>query len=243
MTLDEAVVELTTKTGPMRVHAYRRAGGGRRPGVVLYSEIYQQTGPIKRAALRLAGRGYLVAVPEIFHAELAPGTVLAYDKSGTDEGNRLKYDTPLSTFDDDAHTVLAWLASEGTGRVGAIGFCIGGHLAFRAALDPLTLGAACFYATDIHTDSLGRGRTSDSLRRVRDVRGELMMVWGRQDPHIPEEGRTAIRAALVEAGVKFSWHELNAVHAFMRDEGPRYDPALADIGYALALEMFARVLG
>ena len=38
------------------------------------------------------------------------------------------------------------------------------------------------------------------------------------------------------------WHEFNAVHAFMRDEGPRYDPALTAIGYQLALESFERVL-
>jgi carboxymethylenebutenolidase len=44
------------------------------------------------------------------------------------------------------------------------------------------------------------------------------------------------------AGTRFTWHEFNAVHAFMRDEGPRYDAALASLGYALALEMFDRVL-
>ena len=68
------------------------------------------------------------------------------------------------------------------------------------------------------------------------------MVWGRQDPHIPEEGRAAIHGALRAAAVDFSWHEFNAVHAFMRDEGPRYDPALASIGWALALELFERKL-
>ena len=31
----------------------------------------------------------------------------------------------------------------------------------------------------------------DSLERARDIRGELMMIWGRQDPHIPLEGRLA----------------------------------------------------
>ncbi len=69
-----------------------------------------------------------------------------------------------------------------------------------------------------------------------------MMVFGRQDPHVPEEGRRAIHDALLEAKVCFSWHEFNAVHAFMRDDGPRYDPALTALGYTLALEMFERVL-
>ena len=68
--------------------APRRAG--RRPGVVLFSEIFQRTGPIGRMAALLAGHGYVVAVPEIFH-ELEPaGTVLGYDQAGADAGNRHK---------------------------------------------------------------------------------------------------------------------------------------------------------
>ncbi len=172
------------------------------------------------------------------------GTVLAYDKEGTDKGNRYKYDTAVATFDADIETTLAQLAGHPTctGRLGAVGFCLGGHLAFRAAMNPRIRASACFYATDIHSDTLGRGQKSDSLLRAADIRGEVMMVWGRQDPHVPGEGRARIHARLTEAGVRFSWHEVNAVHAFMRDEGPRYDPSLAAIGYALALELFGRTL-
>ena len=69
----------------------------------------------------------------------------------------------------------------------------------------------------------------DSLARIPEIQGELMMVWGRQDPHIPAEGRTRCCDALTAAGTRFTWHEFNAEHAFMRDEGHRYDPALAQI--------------
>ena len=58
-------------------------------------------------------------------------------------------------------------------------------------------------------------------------RGELLLVWGRQDPHIPAEGRRLIYDSLTAAGTSFTWHEFNGEHAFMRDEGHRYDPALA----------------
>ena len=256
-TLQTSFVDLATNAGsmrPMRVHLYRptaRDGapgpGARFPGLVLYSEIYQQTPPIQRAALRFASHGYLVAVPEVFHEHEPPGTVLAYDKDGTDKGNRYKYETTVATFDEDAERVLAHLAASDacTGKLGAVGFCLGGHLAYRAALNARVSAAACFYATDIHTDSLGRGKRSDSLARAADIAAhdtELMMVWGRQDPHVPEVGRAVIHARLLDAGARFSWHELNAVHAFMRDEGPRYDPQLAALGYALALELFDRAL-
>lgn len=40
-----------------------------------------------------------------------------------------------------------------------------------------------------------------------------------------------------------TWHEFNGAHAFMRDEGHRYDPALALIGYRLAIDLFTRTLG
>jgi carboxymethylenebutenolidase len=39
------------------------------------------------------------------------------------------------------------------------------------------------------------------------------------------------------------WHEFNAQHAFLRDEGPRYDPALASHCYGLVMELFHRKLG
>jgi carboxymethylenebutenolidase len=68
------------------------------------------------------------------------------------------------------------------------------------------------------------------------------MIWGRQDPHIPNEGRAAIYRALVDAGRLFGWHEFNAQHAFVRDEGPRYDPEAARIGLGIALALFQRTL-
>ncbi len=64
----------------------------------------------------------------------------------------------------------------------------------------------------------------------------------RQDPHIPREGRALIYNALSDAGVYFHWHEFNAAHAFLRDEGPRYDPAEARICYDMVLELFTRTL-
>jgi carboxymethylenebutenolidase len=68
------------------------------------------------------------------------------------------------------------------------------------------------------------------------------MVWGRQDPHIPPAGRRKIHDVLCEKGVNFTWHEFNAAHAFLRDEGLRYDPALALHCYALLFELFHRRL-
>jgi len=190
----------------------------------------------------LAGHGFVVVVPEIFH-ELEPaGTVLSYDPAGGERGNQHKTAKTIAAHDEDARVALDHLATreDCDGRLGTMGVCIGGHLAFRCAFDRRVRAAACFYATDLHQGSLGLGG-DDSLGRAQDITGELMMVWGRQDPHIPAEGRAKIHARLVETSRRFTWHEVNAAHAFLRDEGPRYDPALALIAYRMAIDLFARM--
>lgn len=241
---DSEVAELATPTGPMRTHIFRPVAAGKYPGIVFYSEIFQVTGPIRRAAATLAGHGFLVAVPEIFHELEKPGEVLAYDTAGADRGNADKYAKELSSYDADARAVLDFLKASDhcSGSLGVMGICIGGHIAFRAAMNPDVIASACFYATDLHSHSLGKGKNDDSLRRAAEIKGELLHIWGRQDPHIPLDGRTAIKAQLESAGVRFTWHEFNAAHAFMRDEGPRYDPALALQSWGLVLELFHRCL-
>lgn len=244
MIILEESVDLATPTGPMRTWITRPVAPGRRPGLILYSEIFQKTAPIARLAAMLAGHGFVVATPEIFH-ELEPlGTVLGYDPAGTEAGNRHKKEKPVAGHDADARAVIDALTASAhcDGAIGAMGVCLGGHLAFRAATQPEVRAAACFYATDLHTATLGPAG-DDTLARADRIKGELMMVWGRQDPHIDDAGRAKIRARLDAAGLNFTWHEFNAAHAFLRDEGPRYDPALARLGIGLALDLFHRRLG
>lgn len=100
------------------------------------------------------------------------------------------------------------------------------------------MATVCFYATDIHSGTLGKGKQDNSLERVPEIRGELLHIWGRQDPHVPLEGRNRIRARLEEAGTRYQWVEVNGAHAFLRDEGYRYDPALAYRCYGLLFELF-----
>lgn len=198
-------VELATASGPMRTHVYRPSGDGRYPGLLLFSEIFQVTAPIRRTAAFLAGHGFIVAVPEIYHEFEPAGTVLAYDQAGADRGNALKTTKELQNYDADARAVLEFLRGHerATGQVGTIGICIGGHLAFRAAMNPGVNAAVCFYATDIHKRGLAKGMNDNSLDRVGEIKGELLMIWGRQDPHVPAEGRANVYQALVAAGGQF----------------------------------------
>src|SRR5688572_19038066 len=177
-------VDLATPTGVMRTYVFQPNAPGKYPGILLYSEIFQVTAPIRRTAALLTGHGFVVAVPEIYHEFEPAGTVLAYDQAGADRGNALKTTKELAAYDADARAVLSFLKTyeHCTGRLGVMAICIGGHLAFRAAMNPDVLAATCFYATDIHKRGLGKGTNDNSLDRIPEIRGELLMIWGRQDP-------------------------------------------------------------
>lgn len=244
MLIQSHIVDLPTPTGTMRTYIHRPTHGEAVPAILFYSEIFHQTGPIERAARFMAGQGYAVLVPEVFH-ELNPiGTVLGYDDAGRDKGNADKATKDVQGYDTDNRAMIEFLIKQDwyNGNVGAMGFCIGGHLAFRAALQPEVKATACFYATDLHTNTIPNKPKQHSMERLADIQGELMMIWGKQDNHIPTAGRTLVYQKLTEADLTFAWHEFNGQHAFMRDEGDRYDPQLAMTGYQLAIQMFGRTL-
>ena len=243
MQVQTSVVDLTTPTGPMRVAVYQPKADKPCPAVLLYSEIFQITAPIVRMATLLAGQGLLVLVPEVFHELNPAGTVLAYDDAGKDKGNQDKWTKPLGQYDSDNQALIGYLQTltHWDGRVGAMGVCIGGHLALRAALQPQVRAALCLYPTDLHSDTLPAGNAGQTLARVGESNAQLVFVFGRQDPHVPEAGRRQIQQQLQQSGVSFDWHEVNAEHAFMRDEGERYDPALALWVYQRARELFLQM--
>lgn len=244
MLIESFTQDIPTATGTMRTYEYRPKGDGAFPAILFYSEIFQQTAPIARSAALLASHGFVVLVPEVFH-ELNPiGTVLAYDDEGKDKGNADKFAKTLEDHDSDTQAMIDYLNQQSfyNGNVGSMGVCIGGHLAFRAALNAGIKGAFCLYATDIHSNTLPCKPDNDSLSQCGNIKGELCMVFGKQDPHVSMEGRNLIRAKLQAEELNFSWHEVNAQHAFMRDEGERYDGALALQMYQMAVAMFQRVL-
>ena len=130
-----------------------------------------------------------------------------------------------------------------SGKIGAIGFCIGGHLAFRAAFQPDVRATVCYYPTGIHDGKLGKDADAGSLARAKEIRGELLMIFGTKDPHVPEAGREIIDRALRESGVRYKILLYPAEHAFTRDEGPRYDPEATDQAFAETIHLFRTVFG
>jgi carboxymethylenebutenolidase len=241
-------VEIVVDESPMRVHLATPRREGQFPGVIFYSDIFQITDVMRRACARLAGYGFVVAAPEIYHRLEPIGAAIPFDDAGRERGLANAARTSVAEFDADCRATLDFLAAhektakdERGAQLAAAGFCIGGHLAFRAAFNPDVRATCCFYGTGIHNGKLGKDADAHSLERAGEIRGELLMIFGTLDPHVPEEGRTKIIDALRAAGVNFNVNLYEAEHAFMRDEGARYDPEAADMAWRDMIEFFRRI--
>jgi carboxymethylenebutenolidase len=237
-------VDIPSGGSPMRLLLAQPKAAGRYPGILLYSDIFQLTGSTIRAVMRFAGYGYVVAAPEIYHRIEPPGSALAFDDAGRDRGLANAAKTTVAEFDEDARSVIEWLKNQPSvapGQLGAAGFCIGGHLACRAALHPEVKATVCFYPTGVDNGKLGKDADAGTLTRLADIRGEILVVFGTLDPHVSEDGRAKVRTALEQAGVRHSIQLYEAEHAFMRDEGPRYDSQASDLAFSEAISLFQRV--
>jgi carboxymethylenebutenolidase len=245
MLITTEYVDIEVGGSPMRMCVAAPKPEGSYPGIVFYPDIFQLTGVMLRATARLAGYGFVVAAPEIYHRLEPPGTSIPFDDAGRTRGLEDAARTPVADFDADCRAALDYLTAHprvARGKLGAAGFCLGGHLAFRAALQPDVRATACFYGTGIHNGKLGRDADARSLARAAEIRGELLMVFGTLDPHVPEEGRAKIEHALRDAGVNYSFKLYPAEHAFMRDEGARYDSQATDEAFGEMIALFRRAL-
>src|ERR1700733_11416176 len=246
MVITTEYVDIPMSGPPKRTFVAAPKAEGRYPGIWSYSDIFQLTAPTLRACVRLAGYGFVVAAPEIYRRIEAAGTVIPFDDAGRTRGQQDAAKTAVADFDADCRAGLDWLSQHprvARGKIGATGFCIGGHLAFRAALQPDVRATVCYYATGIHDGKLGQDSDAGSLARAPEIRGKLLMVFGSADPHVPEAGRVAIDGKLRDAKVDYAVKLYPAEHAFMRDEGPRYDPEVTDQAFADMIGLFRTVFG
>lgn len=243
MVIQQAYVDVPVDGRPMRTFMARPREPGPHPGIVFYSDIFQLTPSTLRWCVRLAGYGFVVAAPEIYHRIEPPGTVLDFDDPGKIRGQADAEATPVADFDADVRALLAYLESDDRiSALGAAGHCTGGHIAFRAAMEPQVQATACWYATGLHDGKLGADPDAGSLARAREIDGELLMIFGTRDPHTPEPGRTIIKHGLEQADVNFTWSLYDAEHAFGRDIGARYDPEATDQALAETVALFRRAL-
>lgn len=128
---------------------------------------------------------------------------------------------------------------------------------YKSQLDPRVSATVCYFATDVHSRTLGpydkpdlsaTAPSPDSTHTIDllgNLKGEVSLIFGLKDTHVPDAGRDLIRTKLREAGTVFSFHEFAwAQHAFIRDElsKGRYDPAITKACFEVLLELFGRTL-
>jgi carboxymethylenebutenolidase len=240
MKLREEEVRVAAPDCSIRTIVVRPAGDQPLPGVLLYTDIFQVTESTLRTVRRLASYGFVVAVPEIYPRTALAGVALEFDDAGKQAGLDGAAATTTAHFDTDRVAVLDHLEQRAdVTDLYATGFCIGGHLAFRAALDPRVAATVCFYPTGLHSGSLGADDPG-SLARAAEISGRLMVVFGAQDPHVPPAARLSTVTALYQAGLdNLELHVYQGgEHAFMRDVGPRHDPVLTDLALTEAVSFF-----
>jgi carboxymethylenebutenolidase len=246
MVITREYVDIPVGERSMRTYLAAPRAAGARPGIVFYSDIFQLTDSTLRWAARLAGYGFVVAVPEIYHRIEPPGTVLGFDDEGKRRGKADAEATPVADFDHDIAAAVTYLKEHpqvADDAVGAAGHCTGGHLAFRAALRQDVRATACWYPTGLHDGELGQDEDAGTLARAGEISGEILLVFGAQDPHTPPAGRTAVQEAMEASGARFLWRVYDAEHAFGRDVGERYDAEATDEAFAETVALFRRALG
>jgi carboxymethylenebutenolidase len=241
----DAFVDVTASFGVVRC-AVAAPAVGTWPLLLCFPDIFGNSPAHWRVMRRLAGHGFVVVSPEPWaHATHAipaipaipTGTVFDFDA----DRDRALAAQDLANADaaDAARCAVVDHFAPLTRSVCAIGFCYGGHLALRAALDKRVMATVCCYATGLHKGLLGNV-ACDTLADAAAIAGAVLLVWGRNDPHIPKDGRDLIHRRLDAENVRYEARFFDAAHAFMRDVGERYDPAATDEALTAALALFRR---
>ncbi len=231
-------LELPAGSGPpLGALVVAPAGRATAPGLLFYADIFGRTPPSVRMMARFAGHGFTVVAPDLYRRREPAGIALDF----TDDYDRAQRDagaTSAADFDADRVIALAAIRAHprvASGPLSATGFCIGGHLALRAAVEADVRTIVAFYPTGVHDGSLGASREVGTLSQMAGSSARLLLAFGANDPHVGAAARARIGAALGPESASRRVALYDGAHAFMRDEGPRYDPASTDAAFAAAL--------
>ena len=194
---------------------------GRGPGLVILQEIFGVNEHIRAVADQYAADGYCVIAPDIFWRE-GRKIELAYDPQGFERGLGLsgKLNIDQTAIDLQATVSALKRQSACTGKVGSLGFCMGGLLSFIAAAEAGVDTAVCYYGGGIH----------QHLDRAKKIRCPVLFHFADQDAYIPQQAVAAVRKSLggrknvrviVHAGVDHgfncwrrpAWNQVTAARA------------------------------
>ncbi|MCO6010353.1 dienelactone hydrolase family protein [Actinoallomurus purpureus] len=208
--------------------------GGTGPGVLIVQEIYGVGDYIEAVAEDLAGLGYVAAAPDLFW-RIRPGWRADHDEAGLRASVELARRFDAEQGVADAAAALDRLAElpEVDGRVGVVGFCLGGSIAFALAARDTAAAVVSFYGSGV----------PKRLGLLDDIERPLQLHFGGSDPYIPREDVARVEAAVADRPNVEIHVEEQAGHAFHNRKAPMfYDPEPAARAWSRAEDFLARHL-
>lgn len=214
------------------------------PAVIVFMEIFGVNSHIRSVVDRLAEEGYVAIAPNYYH-RTAENLELGYNERDIEQGRQHKAQTTREGILVDIRATIQFLQTlkevQPKHRMGCIGFCFGGHVAYIAAAMKEIVATASFYGAGIANNSPGGGEPT--ITHTREIQGEILCLFGEKDSLIPHGETVAIAHALREAGVI---HEIiryaNTDHGFFCDQRDSYDPSAAEDAWFRITSLFQREL-
>ena len=230
--------------GVMGGYLARPVEGTGHPAILVFMEIFGVNSHIRDVTERIAREGYVALAPDYFHRS-GPGVELAYDDAGMAEGMKLLGALHADEMVRDARAALAFLRARSdvrADRIGATGFCIGGHMTYLTACTTDIRAAASYYGGGIAAPQ-GPGGAVSTVSRTGDIEGRMLCFFGGQDGMIPQEQVEEIRGALEAAGTAAEVIVYpEADHGFNCDQRATYHEASAKDAWQRMLTLFSEEL-
>lgn len=211
--------------------------GGRAPAVIVFQEIFGINDNMRGLADRLAEAGFLAVVPDMFWR--LERRFERKDESGIGDAFALVQRFDLDAAVEDIRSVHAHVLGmdECTGKVGVMGFCLGGGLAFAAA----TMSRVDGRGPDAAVPYYG-SPVNDLLGHVDQLECPTMFHYGNHDPFIPEESIAEVEQA-VAGKEHVVFHRYDAGHAFSNWDAPSmYQADSAELAWSRTMDFLDRTL-
>jgi carboxymethylenebutenolidase len=237
-------VQIPQAGGSFGAYLARPEGKGPFPAVIVYMEIFGVNAHIREVTDRVAAEGYVAIAPDYFH-RTGPGVELAYDEAGMAAGMKLLGQLRADEMIDDAQATLDYLRGRDDvvpGKIGAMGFCIGGHMTYLTACTTDVQAAASFYGGGI-AGPQGPGGAEPTVDRTAGIRGKILCLFGGKDAMIPQTQVDRIRNAISDASVDgevIVYDE--ADHGFFCNQRASYNEAAASDAWSRVKRLFGAEL-
>jgi carboxymethylenebutenolidase len=208
--------------------------GGYGPGIVVLQEIFGVNRFLRDACDWYAAHGFVALCPDLFWRQ-EPGVELTdQTKEGWQRAFELYQGLDERAAVEDSAAAVEFLRKHSAcnGRVGAVGFCLGGNLAWLLSARFKPDCAVGYYGVGIQK----------TLNEANNLNSPLMLHIAGKDQHCPPEAQKQIHEVL-DPNPLVTIHDYpEQDHAFGRPGGEHYEAAAAELANLRTLEFFVRNL-